>query len=270
MNRIQGNPITRWIIGVLTAAVCCGCGSTPKGSDTPALTLLVSASLEKPASALVEAYNKNIPSDGRIAVRPVSEEEISGNLATGDASAVIQWREPPAENWSALLGWTGISLAVHPDNPIQGISSAEASGIFSGRMERWEDVGGSSGEIHPFVVDPGNPLAGLFENFVLSEGRFAPGAMIVPSLDGMTAAIAGDPQSIGYLLMFDPAPGVKILAVDSIHPDYPGLIAGAYPFRIPLYLRAQEPVAAEILAFAGWTQSVSGQAVLLQLHSKES
>ena len=242
---------------------------TPKGSEAPAFTLLVAASLETPASALVEAYNKNLPPDGRIAIRPITEAEISENLATGDASAVLQWREPSAEEWSALLGWTGISLIVHPDNPLQGISSAEARGIFSGRMKRWEDVGGSAGEIHPFVVDPGNPLAGLFENFVLSEGRLAAGAMIVPSLDGMPAAIAGDAQSIGYLLMFDPAPGVKILAVDSVHPDYPGLIAGAYPFRIPLYLRAQAPVAAEILAFAGWAQSVSGQAVLLQLHSRE-
>jgi ABC-type phosphate transport system substrate-binding protein len=270
MNHIPRNPFPRWIIVFLIAAFSCGCESAPKGSDTPAVTLLVTASLETPAAALVEAFNKNLPPDGQIAVRTVTEGELSGNLAIGDASAVLQWQEPHAEDWSARLGWTGISLVVHPENPLQGISSAEARGIFSGRMERWEDVGGSPGGIHPFVVDPGDPMAGLFEHVVLSEGRLAAGAMIVPSLDGMPAAIVRDAQSIGYLMMFDPATGVKILAVDSIKPDYPELLTGAYPFRIPIFLRAQEPVAAEILAFAGWAQSVSGQAVLLQLHSRES
>jgi hypothetical protein len=270
MNRTPRNPIQRWIISALFAAVCCGCESAPKGSDTPAFSLLVAASLETPAAALVAAFNKNLPPEAQIAVRVVAEGDLPGSLASGDASAVFQWQEPPAEDWSARLGWTGISLVVHPDNPIQDISSTEAREIFSGRLERWEDVGGPSGGIHPFVMDQGNPMAGLFEQVVLMEDRLAAGAMMVPSLDGMPSAIARDAQSIGYLLMFDPAPGVKILSVDSIHPDYPGLLAGAYPFRIPLYLRAQEPVAPEILSFAGWAQSVSGQAVLMQLNSRES
>jgi ABC-type phosphate transport system substrate-binding protein len=269
MTSTPRNLISKLIFAAWITGLCCGCQSAAKGSQDPAFTLLVTAAMEPPASALVDAFNKNIPPEGQIAVRTVTEEEISGILTSGDASAVLQWQEPPAENWSALLGWTGISLAVNPGNPIMNVSSADARGIFSGQMERWEDIGGPPGEIHAFMLDVENPLAGLFETVVLKGGRPAAGAMILPSPDAVPAAIALDALSIGYLMMFHPAPGVKILTVDSIPPGYPGLLTGTYPFRIPLYLRAQEPVAAEILAFAGWAQSVSGQAVLLQLASRE-
>ncbi|OGO09815.1 MAG: hypothetical protein A3K46_04770, partial [Chloroflexi bacterium RBG_13_60_9] len=187
----------------------------------------------------------------------------------GGISAALQWQEPPAGDWSALIGWTGIGFVVNPGNPVEKISAAQARAIFSGLIRQWEQAGGSSGEIHPFAYDSDSPWAALFEGVVLAGSRLTPGAVIVPSAEALPAAIAADPQSIGFLMLFHKTPGLRILNVDGAAADYPGLISGAYPFRIPIFLRAREPVPAEILSFAGWAQSVSGQAVLMQLQSRE-
>ncbi|MGB7537752.1 MAG: substrate-binding domain-containing protein [Anaerolineales bacterium] len=252
-----------------TACVLSGCRGAGEQADIPHIPIAVASALEPAATALLKGFSGIQPQGGLLTVETMADKDITAAFAAGGISAAIQWQEPPAEEWSALIGWTGIIFAVHPDNPVRNLSAAQARAIFSGFTQMWEEAGGSSGEIHAFAFPAESPWAALFEGVVLTGGRLTTGAMIVPSVEAMPAAVAGDPQSIGYMMMLHASPGVRILTVDGVAADYPGLLSGAYPFRIPIFLRAREPVSADILTFAGWAQSVSGQAVLMELQSRE-
>ncbi len=251
------------------ACALSACGSTAKRTEIPRATIAVASSLEDAASALLEEFSGTFPQGDPFEVETIPDKDISAAIQAGEVSAAIQWREPAAEGWSAQIGWTGILFAVHPDNPIGNISSSQARAIYSGLITRWEDVGGSSGEIHALAFGTESPWAALFDGVVLAGGRLTGSAMIIPSADAMPAAIAADPEAIGYLPMDQKVTGARILTIDAAAADYPGLLSGAYPFRIPIFLLAREPVSADILSFAGWAQSVSGQTVLMELQSQE-
>jgi ABC-type phosphate transport system substrate-binding protein len=246
-----------------------GCGGAARQTEMPHMTIAVASSLEAIASALLEEYSGISPQGAPIEIETIADKDIPAAFATGEISVVLQWQEPSAEEWSAQIGWTGIFFAVHPKNPVGNISSSQARAIYTGLLDRWEDVGGSSGEIHMLAFDTGTPWAMLFDGVVLTEGRLAGSAVIIPSADAMPAAIAADPEAVGYLPMGQKVTGVRILTVNAAAADYPALLSGAYPFRIPVFLIAREPVAADILSFAGWAQSVSGQTVLMELYSQE-
>jgi hypothetical protein len=253
----------------LAICILTGCQETGEQPEIPRVPIAVAASLEPAASALLDSFSGINAQGDPLTVETMADRDIPAAFEAGGFSAIIQWQEPSANEWSALIGWTGIFFAVHPDNPVRNISASQARAIYSGLLRRWEEAGGSSGEIHSYAYESESPWAALFEGVVLTGGRLTAGAMIIPSAEAMPAAVAGDPQSIGYMMLYHEAPGVRILTVDAVAADYPGLLSGAYPFRIPVFLRAREPVSADILSFAGWAQSVSGQTVLMKLQSQE-
>jgi len=256
-------------LSLLAACALYGCREAVEPADIPRITMAVPDTLTPVAAALLGGFSGIQPQGDSIAIETMADKDIPAALDAGGVSAVLQWQEPPAGDWSALIGWAGIGFVVHPGNPVENISAAQARAIFSGLIRRWEDVGGPPGEIHAFAYEPASPWAALFEGVVLAGSRLTAGAVIVPSAEALPPAIAADPLSIGFLMLFHETGGVRVLTVDGAAADYPGLIAGAYPFRIPIFLRAQEPVPAEILSLAGWAQSVPGQAVLMQLQSRE-
>lgn len=269
MKRLGGKFRCGVVLSFVAACALTGCGGAAKQTEMPHLTIAVASSLEGIASALMEEFSGVSPQGAPIEIETAADKDIPTAFKSGEISVALQWQEPAAGEWAARIGWTGIFFAVNPQNPVGNISSSQASAMYSGSLNRWEDAGGSAGEIHVLAFDAETPWAMLFDGIVLTEGRLTGSAIIIPSADAMPAAIAADPEAIGYLPMAHKAAGARILTIDATAADYPGLLSGAYPFRIPIFLTAREPVSPEILSFAGWAQSVSGQTVLMELQSQE-
>jgi hypothetical protein len=269
MGRVPGKILRSIFLSISIPFALSGCGQGEGSMEIPRITIAASPPLESIAADLADAYSRIHPQQAPIRIKTVADEDIPAVRSNGEASAAIQWMEPPAEDWSALLGWTGIGFAVSPANPMHNISAEQARRIFQGRIEDWTQAGGSRGEIHPLAYERDNPLEVLFEDIVLADGRLGSSAEVVPGAEVMPSAIAADPLAIGFLLLNWKAPGVRILSIDGATADYAGLLSGKYPFRIPIFLDAGEGADPDILAFAGWAQSVSGQSVLMDLHARE-
>ncbi len=264
MDRISGKSLHGIFLSFLIIGALSSCRQSGGQAETPHLTIAAALSLERIATIMVDKFNKINPQGTPLAVEIVPDGDMQMPLDPSQASAVIQWKEPPPGNWSALIGWSGILFAVHPDNPVENLSSTQAQKIYLGSIDRWEEIGGLSGDIHALAYGSEMGLEQMFTGIVLKGSRLTPGALIVPSFEEMSAAISGDMQSIGFMLAFQTATGIRILTIDSITADYPNVLSGRYPFRIPLYLVAEEKVPAEILQFAGWIQSVAGQTILME------
>lgn len=269
MKRLGGKFRCGLVLSFFSVCALPGCGGAAKQTEIPHLTIAAASSLEGIATALLEEFSAISPQGAPIEIETVADKDIPAAFKSGEISVVLQWQEPAGGEWAAQIGWTGIFFAVNPQNKVGNISASQVSGMYSGLLNRWEDAGGSAGEIHVLAFDTETPWAVLFDGIVLAEGRLTGGAIIIPSADAMPAAIAADLEAIGYMPMDQKAAGVRILTIDAAAADYPGLLSGAYPFRIPIFLTAREPVSADILSFAGWAQSVAGQTVLMELQSQE-
>jgi phosphate transport system substrate-binding protein len=255
---------------ILLAGGLSSCGGAGGPTATPRLTLAAPSSLERIAEAFVEEYNQANPQGLPWEVRVIYGDEGIPPSDQPGASAVLQWRDPPPGDWSALVGWMGILFAVSRDNPITDVSSADVFRIYAGRIDRWESVGGRAGGIRVLAFEAdGAGWEEMLEAAVLRGERLIPGAVVVPSCEAMAAAVAGDDRSIGFLPGFQSPAGIRVLTIDSVVADYPNVLSGKYPFRVPLYLTAEPEAPAEVLAFAGWLQSVAGQTILVDLQKRE-
>jgi hypothetical protein len=257
------------LAGLIALGAASACQVSGDQSDLPHLTLSVSAALAIPTQALIDAYEA-ISSQGNpitLAITPAGDPTSAPE--NGSADAVIDWREPDPTNWSARIGWTGIVFIVHPENPVSDIPSEKARKIFQGEIFRWEDLGAFTENIQPVSFASDSDEGYLFIGLFLRGSRLAPGAVIVPNSAAATQIIAADRYSIGFVLGYQSSDGTKRLLIDSTAPDYPGYLSGRYPFRVPIYIEAPGPVPEALIQFAGWAQSVSGQTVLLELHSRE-
>jgi ABC-type phosphate transport system substrate-binding protein len=269
MRRSYGKLRSALVLSLCAAGLAGGCQNAEVEKAPQPIHIAASASLEPVAEALISAFAETAPPEMPLALETVPDPDLPAVLEEGSVSAVLRWMEPPAGDWSALLGWTGIFFAVHPDNPVENISSGMIRRLYTGEILSWREAGGGSGEIHVIAYGPENAEETVFEGLFLEGARLNAGASVVPSAGAMAAEIAADPEALGFLWMFHPASGIRILTVDEAAADFAGLISGRYPFRIPVFLEAREPVPPEVLAFAGWVQSVPGQSVLMSLLERE-
>jgi ABC-type phosphate transport system substrate-binding protein len=265
--RMIGKTQRSLLAGFLFACAFSGCRPENGEEGILSLSLAAAPALEAVARNLTGEFNLLQPQGIPLAV--VLLPEADRQAAEADYAAVLDWREPEAGMWSARIGWTGIVFAVHPDNPLSDLSAADAGEIFSGRIIRWDDVGGPSGMIRAVAYASDSDWTEVFSGVVLGENRMATGAVIVPSVGAMRSAVSHDSLAVGFALGCEPVPELRVLTLDGAAPVYPNLLSGKYPFRIPIYLESNDPPPMEIQQFAGWLQSVPGQTLLMQLHPQE-
>jgi phosphate transport system substrate-binding protein len=250
--------------------LCCaasGCRPQDGGPTGEVLRLAAPHELASAAGPLSEEFNRLLPQGIRLEVHTAPGTDI--RTEQDDVAAVMDWREPPDGRFSARVGWIGLLIVVHPDNPLGGISADDVRAVFAGWIDRWEDVGGPAGAITAVTYGTYTGWGELFATAVLGMNRPEGNAVIAPSPGELRTAVREDPQAIGWTTGCEGGEGLNILLVDGKVATYPNLLSGVYPFRIPIYIDAYDPPAAEIEQFAGWLQSVPGQTTLMQLQSQE-
>jgi phosphate transport system substrate-binding protein len=169
-----------------------------------------------------------------------------------------------------------IAVVVHPSNPVDGLTFQQISGIFTGKITNWEQVGG---ENRPIVLLSRESNSGTYlyflENVVRmgkadSDLLFSPGALLMPSSEGITSEVRQNPNAIGYDGLGYVTPEQKVVAVARdadgpyVLPSVETVNDGSYPISRPLYMyTAGEPMG-QIKAYMDWVRG-EGQSVVPEL-----
>ncbi|MGD2080007.1 MAG: hypothetical protein PVJ36_02605 [Nitrospirota bacterium] len=139
------------------------------------------------------------------------------------------------------LGIMPIALVAHPENPLDGITMAQAQEIFQGLIYRWSEVRDSQGR-------PGKDVPiltigrlhcklrpGHWRLLLDDEDLFSARLQEVESIPDMISLVAADQKAIGYevpwmLRQYRDEGRVKILKVDGLDPrNLEHLVSGDYP-----------------------------------------
>lgn len=169
---------------------------------------------------------------------------------------------PGSPYWFNPVALDGLVLVVHPDNPMDNLSLAEAQAIFSGRLANWSAVGGPEQPIALVAREPGSGARAIFNQRVLAEQRLAVTAAIASSQADLLAAVAADPAAIGYATLSGLDSRVKALTLDGLAATPETTADQSYPLTAPLYWVSPAEPQGELRHFLAWLQSPAGQQAL--------
>jgi len=185
---------------------------------------------------------------------------INGTADLANASRAMKPEEVEAANENGIdplehvVARDAIAVVVHPSNPVQGLTLAQISEIYTGRLTNWQQVGG---EDRPIVLLSRESNSGTYVYFleeVIRMGEdsdllFSPDTLLMPSSEGISAEVRQNPNAIGYDGLGYVTPDQKMLAVARdasgpyVLPAVETVNNGTYPISRDLYMyTAGEPL----------------------------
>lgn len=165
-----------------------------------------------------------------------------------------------AENAGAELEFVPIGkdafvFLVTDDNTIDGLSSDDIRGVYSGEYKNWSELGGDNIPINPTQRLSGSGSQSAFLAFM--EGRET-----VPSPDAWRGSPIGFSFRF-YVTGMRENGGVKLLSLDGVYPDNESISSGEYPVSVDFYAvydkRNDNP---NIPLLIEWILSEKGQRII--------
>ncbi len=158
--------------------------------------------------------------------------------------------------------YDGISIIVHPGNPIRDISLDQVRRIYTGRIRNWKELGWIDRNIDAVSREEGSGTRGAFEELVMGKELIDDGIMVQDSNGSVKEVVATDPYAIGYISLGIVDQKVKALTIDRVAPTVTNIIEHRYGMVRPfLYLTAKEPAGA-VKVFIDFVLSRDGQNIL--------
>jgi phosphate transport system substrate-binding protein len=157
-------------------------------------------------------------------------------------------------NPAALSG--PLAVFVPQDNPLTSLTLAEVAEIFSGRNSRG---------LHPCGLFPWTALGIFMRHAALGADDFGAGFRGFAQSRDVVAAVAADPQAIGFAAAMRSTPGVKMLALAPAPDAEPVAVgegsirAGTYPLDRFLLIYARTPLEPWLKEYLRFVLSAEGQ-----------
>jgi phosphate transport system substrate-binding protein len=288
-------PLAVWIVGLVSVVVVWFL--LGRSSQGPAATEDVSVAtqtienkgsdtLVNLALAWAEAYMATY-SEMRISVTGGGSGTgiaamINGTVDIANASRAMKPEEIAAAEANGIspveftVAGDAIAVVVHPSNPVDQLTLAQISDIYTGKISNWNQV---AGEDRPIVLLSRESNSGTYVYFLENVVRmgdkesdllFSPDTLLMPSSEGISAEVRRNPNAIGYDGLGYVTPDQKMLAVTRdtqgtyVLPSVETVNDGSYPISRPLYMYTAGEPAGPIKDYLTWVLS-DGQALVSEL-----
>ncbi|MBL9079544.1 MAG: PstS family phosphate ABC transporter substrate-binding protein [Planctomycetes bacterium] len=177
------------------------------------------------------------------------------------------------------VGYDGIAIFVHRDNPLPSISMAQLKALFGdgGEVTRWSQLGVDLGDpkLDPIVLVSRQNNSGTYEYFreaVLggSTGRFKLECMNLNGSKDVVDFCGKAKSAIGYSGLAYANEGVRVVPVTTgaergpVAPNNASIIDGSYPIARPLFMYTNGAPQGATKEYLDWILSDAGQRVLME------
>lgn len=283
MNRWLAAVVATWVAAATAATPLSG-SLTSVGSDTASVLI---ASWAVDFQAAHPGVRVQVQASGS-ASAPTALIEGAADIGTmsrpmGAAEFAAFERRHGHPPLGLVVAHDAIAVFVHPDNPRARISLAELDAIYSadrrcgGRasLRRWDALVPAGAAIADLPIlaigrDTGSGTNGLFGEIALCGGTYQPEVIAWPGNGAVVAAVAANPEAIGYAGAGYVNGLVRTLAVargtagEAALPDEDAVASGRYPLSRALYVyvnrRPGETLAPLPAAFLAHALSDAAQA----------
>jgi len=191
--------------------------------------------------------------DIAMASRPVTVKETAAARRAG-----VELRE-------RAMAIDGITVIVHPSNPVEDLSLFEVEAIFSGDIEEWSIIGGPPGRVHVFTRHSASGTYRIFKEIAMNKRDYTPRAQKMTSNEQIALMVARNPGAIAYVsLPQAQTASVKSLSINGFAPGEAAILDHRYPLSRPLYLVTPggQPKPG-VKAFMTWLRSAEAQQLIV-------
>jgi phosphate transport system substrate-binding protein len=285
-------PLFVFLAFALASVFAFSVGRQSQGSEQPAQS--------KPQSRTAPAVQPvampyTISVSGSTSVNPLMElfvaeyAKVRGNVkfiisATGSGDGIkgvpagtceigMSSRElTPAELGTGIdehvIAIDGIAVILNNTNPIASLTQAQIKDIYTGAVDRWEQLGvsaqGKTGRIAVVSREPGSGTRGAFEEILKFQDKLVKGAIEFDGTGAIKAEVSRNADAIGYISLGSLDNSIKALSVDGVAATTGNVVSGSYKIARPFILLTKKGVAlnAETKTFLDWIMSPDGQNIV--------
>lgn len=160
----------------------------------------VKAAFEK-ASGLDLSIISSGPKQAFIDLDRGSVDAAAAGLSFPDWMAFLKKEGVPvaeqAAYQSAVIGKDRIIVILHKDNPVAKLSKEQLTGIFTGTISNWKEVGGKD---LPILVVWGSMIQGtnsMFVKNIMSDAKPASEVITATTAEDVRQNVASNPEAVG-------------------------------------------------------------------------
>lgn len=162
----------------------------------------------------------------------------------------------------------------HKNNPVDTLSLSQIVDIYSGKITKWNQVGGSDSTIMAFQrpVNSGSQTGFLDLVMKNTVPMTPPSEWVYAGMGELIEAVAtyenkSDALGYSYYYFVTDMWGndqVKLLKVNNVYPDKKSIANGSYPIRTAYYavFRKDEPADSDVRKIVAWILSRDGQQLM--------
>ena len=148
---------------------------------------------------------------------------------------------------------------------MQYLTLAQLRAIYAGEIDNWAEVGGNNAPILLIDKEEGSGTRDVFIDLVMGEEMpIASSAIVMDGTGAARAAVAADPNAIGYISFASVTSDVKALTIDGAIASPEAVIAGDYLIYRPFVLVTQDAPNTLVQRFLDYVLSADGQAIVAQ------
>jgi len=167
-----------------------------------------------------------------------------------------------------------IGVVVNPENPVQQLTLAQISDIYSGKITNWKEIGGEDRPIVLLSRESNSGTHVFFLEQVVRLGKkdnktlFSQDTLLLPSSEGIIAEVRQNPNAIGYDGLGYITPEVKTLAIapkdggEYVKPSVETVNNGKYPIARPLFMYTNGEPQGDLKTYLDWILSPDGQKIV--------
>lgn len=161
------------------------------------------------------------------------------------------------------IGSYGVAIIVNEANPVKNLKPSQVRALFSGKIADWSKVRGGAAPVNVYTLDRNTGARGGFQTLAMRGDAYSPTAKALPDYQAIIAAVAKDPNAIGYADMGPLPAAVRALLIKGEPPNSVAIYEQVYPYANSLYLYTvqgrETPVAKKFIRYA---LSKNGQRII--------
>lgn len=264
------------LIGVTALMVGCmtGCGNTEADATATgtelsgSITMAGSTSMEKMANAVAESFmaeNPGVTVTAEFTGSSAGVEALNaGSVNIGNSSRALTDDEKAAGAVENIVAIDGIAVVVNPSTTIDGLTTEDLVGIYTGEIKNFNEIGGEDAAIVVVGREAGSGTRGAFEELLEIEDACAY-ANELDSTGAVVAKVASTPGAIGYVSLDVVDDTVKALALNDVEPTAENIKGGSYVLSRPFVMATAGEISEqspEVQALFAYLQSEEGKAVI--------
>jgi phosphate transport system substrate-binding protein len=163
---------------------------------------------------------------------------------------------------STIIAKDGLTIFVHPENPVDDISLEQLKDIFTCRISNWKYLGGKDTSIVPVSRNPNSGTYLYFKDHILEGEEYCDDITIEPTTQSIIQKITENKNAIGYGGIGYYTSKVKHLKINGEEPTEKNVIDNIYPISRYLYLYTLQTPEGPVKNFIDWVLSPEGQKVI--------